>query len=84
MPATAKKKKSEGIKWISEREFSAMVDSRARSVLKISAKQFIDRWKKGQYRKLDTDTCPGVIELSLLAPLPRRSSGRKNTKRGRR
>src|ERR1700733_7836452 len=83
MPA-ANKKKATGIKWVSKAEFSDMVDSRARRVLGISAEQFLTRWKNGQYRKLDTDTCPGVIELALLAPLPRRKSGRKKSKRGRR
>jgi hypothetical protein len=84
MPALAKKRKITEVKWVDKREFDAMVDSRAKRVLGISGKQFINRWKNGRYRKLDTDTCPGVIELAILAPLPRRKSGRKNTKRGRR
>ena len=84
MPAIKKKKKTSGIKWVSKAEFSEMVDSRARRVLGISAEQFLARWKTGQYRKLDTDTCPGVIELALLAPLPRRKSGGKKSKRSRR
>jgi hypothetical protein len=81
VPAANKKKKTGGVKWVSKAEFSAMVDSRAKRVLGISAKKFFTRWKSGQYRKLDADTCPGVIELALLAPLPRRSSVRKFTKR---
>jgi hypothetical protein len=84
MPAANRKKKASEIKWVSKDEFSAMVDSRAKRVLGISAKEFLTRWKNGRYRKLDTDTCPGVIELALLAPLPRRKSGGKKPKRGRR
>ena len=83
MPA-AKKRKSVEVRWISKAEFSAMLDAKAQRVLNVSADQFIASWKSGSYRKLDTDTCPGVIELAILAPLPRRKSGRKNSKRGRR
>ena len=84
MPALAKKRKTAEVRWVNKREFDAMVDSRAKRVLGISGKQFITRWKNGRYRKLDSDTCPGIVELAILAPLPRRKSGRKNTKRGRR
>lgn len=73
-----------GIKWITRKEAAVMVDSHARRVLGISAKKFISNWKAGKYRKLDSDACPGVIELALLAPLPRRSSGGKVSKRSRR
>lgn len=78
------KRKSAAVKWVTKDEFNEMVDSRARRVLGISSKQFISRWNKGLYRKLDADTCPGAVELALLAPLPRRKRGRKNAKRGRR
>ena len=84
MPRTAKNKKAVPVRWVSKDEFSAMVDSRAKRVLGVSARQFISRWQKGQYRKLDSDTCPGVVELAILAPLPRTKRGRKNTTRGRR
>jgi hypothetical protein len=80
--ASAKHKKPVPIRWVSKDEFSAMVDSRARRVLGISAHQFVSRWNKGQYRKLDSDTCPGVVELAILAPLPRTKRGRKNSTRG--
>jgi len=79
-----KKRKTVEVKWVSKGEFTAMVDTRARRVLGITADQFISRWKNGRYRKLDADTCPGAVELAILAPLPRQKSGRKNTKRGRR
>jgi hypothetical protein len=81
----AKKRKIVEVKWINHREFAAMVDKRAKRVLGISADKFINRWKNGKYRKLDTDTCPGIIELAILAPLPRttKSAGKK-PKRGRR
>jgi hypothetical protein len=78
------KRKSMGVKWVTKDEFDEIVDSRARRVLGISSKQFISRWKRGHYRKLDADTCPGAVELAILAPLPRRKRARKNTKRGRR
>jgi hypothetical protein len=83
MPAT-KKKKDVKVRWVNKDEFSAMVDSRARRVLGISAAQFIARWKNGRYRNLDADTCPGAAELAILAPLPKEKRGRKKSKRGRR
>ncbi len=79
-----KLKSPPGVKWITSGEATAMVDSHARRVLGISAQKFISNWKAGKYRKLDSDECPGVIELAMLAPLPRRPSGRKVTKRGSR
>jgi len=79
MPAI---KRSPGVRWITRRQAETMVDSHSQRILGISAKKFISNWKAGQYRKLDSDECPGVTELALLAPLPRRTSGRKNTKRG--
>jgi hypothetical protein len=81
---TVKLKSRPGVKWITRGEATAMVDSHARRVLGISAQKFISNWKAGKYRKLDSDECPGVIELAMLAPLPRRASGRKVTKRGSR
>lgn len=80
----AKKRKTVQVRWVTKGEFTSMVDSRARRVLGISGRQFITRWNNGQYRKLDADTCPGAVELAILAPLPRNKSGRKNSKRGRR
>ena len=84
MSAIAKKRNAVEVRWVNKHDFSNMVDARAQRVLGISAEQFISRWKSGKYRKLDTDTCPGVIELALLAPLPRPKRARKESKRGRR
>lgn len=72
-----------GVRWITRREAAMMVDSHAQRVLGISAKKFISNWKAGKYRSLDSDDCPGVVELALLAPLPRRKSGSKLAKRSR-
>lgn len=79
MPANLKN----GVQWITRKEAAIMVDSHAKRVLGISAQKFISNWEAGKYRKLDSDECPGVVELALLAPLPRRASARKNTKRSR-
>ena len=75
-----KKRKIVDVKWASKREFDDMVEQRARRVLKLSTGKFISNWKLGKYRKLDSDTCPGVVELAILAPLPRKKSARKDTK----
>jgi hypothetical protein len=76
-------KKRLGIKWITRKEADATVESHAQRVLGISAQKFISNWKAGKYRKLDSDDCPGIIELALIAPLPRRTSGRKKRTRSR-
>lgn len=81
MPAI---KPKNAARWMTRREADAMVESHAQRVLGISAKKFISNWKAGKYRRLDSDECPGIVELALLAPLPRRTGGRKNSKRSRR
>jgi|GEM_PF-2237709 len=78
-----KKKLTSGVRWITRDEANALVDSHARSVLDVTGKEFISNWKAGKYLKLDSDECPGVIELAMLAPLPRRVSARKNKTRSR-
>lgn len=77
MPVSAKKLVTSGAKMVNRREMAAIVDAHAQRVLGVSGKRFISQWKAGKYRTLDSDACPGVIELALLAPLPRRASGRK-------
>lgn len=76
----ARKRKTVEVKWVDKHEFASMVDKRARRVLGVSANTFITRWKRGSYRKLDADTCPGVVELAILAPLPRTKGARSNSK----
>jgi hypothetical protein len=49
----------------------------SRRVLKISGKKFVAKWKGGRFRNLNSDECPGVIELALLAPKVNGSRGRK-------
>jgi hypothetical protein len=77
MPVSTKKLVTSGAKLVNRREMAAIVDTHARRVLGVSGRVFISQWKAGKYRKLDSDACPGVIELALLAPLPRRANGRK-------
>jgi hypothetical protein len=81
MPQSRAKKS--GVVWITRREVDAIVDARARRVLGVSGKQFVTNWKAGKYRKLDSDDCPGVIELALMAPLPRQTSAGKKRNRSR-
>jgi len=77
MSQSTKERVLSSVKWITRREAAAIVDAHARRVLGVSGQQFISKWKAGKYRALDSDACPGVIELALLAPLPRRARGRK-------
>ena len=73
----AKKNSISGIEWTSGEKAAALLDARARRVLKISGEEFISQWKAGKFRDLDSDACPGVIELALLAPKVNGSRGRK-------
>jgi hypothetical protein len=62
------KSKISGVRWVSDQEMASIVDKRARAVLNISGPTFTKRRRRGEYKKLDTDTCPGIVELALLAP----------------
>ncbi len=64
----AKKNSISGIEWASGEKAAALLDARARRVLKISGEEFISQWKAGKFRDLDSDDCPGIIELAILAP----------------
>jgi hypothetical protein len=77
----AKKRKMIGIKWLTKNETRKIIHARAKRVLGISGRDFVVNLRNGDYKKLDSDTCPGIIELALLAPEPKKSSGRKNRKR---
>ena len=68
-----------GVRWVTHREAKAMIETRAKRVLNIGTKEFVKRWNSGKYRKMDADKCPGVIELALLAPLPKIKRGRNNS-----
>jgi len=83
LTARAKRGVVAGVRWITRREVATIVDAHAQRVLGVSGEKFISNWKAGKYRKLDSDACPGVIELALIAPLPRRARGGKNRKRSR-
>jgi hypothetical protein len=76
MAATTKK-----IRWITKEEMVSIVNKRARTVLKISGKEFIRKRDNGAYAKLDTDQCPGIIELALLAPSKKVAKPRARKKR---
>ena len=74
---STKKAATTRVKWINREQAAAIVDAHAQRVLGVSGQRFISEWKAGKYRTLDSDACPGVIELALLAPLPRRARGQK-------
>lgn len=77
MRVGTKKLVTSGAKLVNRREMAMIIDKHAKRVLGVSGRVFISQWKAGKYRKLDSDACPGVIELALLAPLPSRVNGRK-------
>jgi hypothetical protein len=77
----AKRLKIPGIRWVSDSEMASIVDQRARAVLKVSGATFLRNRRNGKYKKLDADDCPGIVELSLLAPSVKvaNASGRKKS-----
>ena len=77
-------KPKSGSVWLDRSAGAALVESHAQRVLGISTDEFVRRWRAGRYRGLDSDECPGLMELAMIAPitkLTRRKSGRKITKR---
>lgn len=76
-----KKRKMIGIRWLTKKDTRKIIHARAKRVLGISGKKFVVNLRNGDYKKLDSDTCPGIIELALLAPESKKTSGRKNRKR---
>jgi hypothetical protein len=77
----AGKVKDTGLKWATRQEAAALLDARAKRVLKMSGEEFVAKWRAGEFKNLDSGDCPGVIELALLAPQSRKSRGRKKQKR---
>lgn len=77
----AEKVKDTGIKWATRQEAAALLNARAKRVLKMSGEEFVAKWRAGEFKNLDSGDCPGVIELALLAPQSRKSRGRKKQKR---
>lgn len=81
MPSTAY---APHTRWISREDANSMVDAHSRKVVGVGTEEFIKNWKAGKYRNMDADECPGIVELAMLAGVPKSSRGRKNTKRSRR
>jgi hypothetical protein len=77
-------KKVDGIKWVTREQAMALLDARARRVLKMSGKEFVVKWKAGEFKNMDSADCPGVISVALLASASERPRGRKKQKRGKR
>jgi hypothetical protein len=80
----AKKHKHVGIKWVTHDQALALLDARARRVLNMSGKEFVAKWKAGEFKKMDSGDCPGVIGVALLASASERPRGRKKPKRSNR
>lgn len=77
----AKKNRTHGTKWVTRLQAKAVLDARARRVLNISGDEFIAKWNAGEFRKMDSGDCPGVIELALLAPKTGKLRARSKQKR---
>lgn len=77
--------KVDGIQWLSSRKADAVVEKRARAVLKISGETFRKNRAKGEYATLDADQCPGIVELALIdsgeetLPVAKKTGSRKRS-----
>ena len=49
----------------------------------VSGQEFLDKWRAGDFKDMDSSDCPGVIGVALLAP-SELSPGRKHKKRSTR
>lgn len=83
MPAV-KKSKYSGLNWVRGAQALALLDARAKRVLKMSGSEFLAKWRAGKFKNMDSNDCPGVIGVALLAPASELARGRKNKKRSKR
>lgn len=75
------KRKAVAVRWLSPSEADALVEAKSRKILGISAKEFIANWRDGKYHTTDPEKdCPGIVELSMMASLPRDRRGSKNSR----
>lgn len=74
------KRKITRIRWLSPSESEALVESKTRKILGISTAEFLANWRDGKYHATDPEDCPGIVELSMIAPLPRLKRGAKNSR----
>ena len=79
MPVAKKTK----INWVSGAQALALLDARARRVLNMSGQEFLDKWRAGDFKDMDSSDGPGVIGVALLAP-SELSRERKHKKRSKR
>ena len=78
-------KKVDGIRWLTPEQALALLDARARRVLNMSGKEFVAKWKAGEFKNMDSADCPGVIGVALLASASERPHrARKKQKRRKR
>ena len=78
----AKKPKMIGLRWLTKRKTEAIIHMRAQRVLGISGKAFVTKYRNGEYKNLDSGSCPGIIELALLVPeKAKKTRAGKNRKR---
>ena len=81
MPTDIANKKNAKVRWISQREMESLFEKRARAVLNISSAEFVRDRESGKYAKLDSNDCPGIVELALLAPTSKVATARARKKR---
>lgn len=72
------------VTWVTRDQAMALLDARARRVLKMSGDEFVAKWKAGHFKNMDSGDCPGVIGVALLASASEKPRGRKKQKRRKR
>ncbi len=61
-----------GPRQVTEREWAADLDRRARLLMGMSGEQFVARWLAGEFRDRADD--PNVIRVSMLIPVGRKTA----------
>lgn len=56
-----------GTRWMTRAEMDTLIDLRAQKMLGISGKEFINNLDAGEYKHMDWDSRPGLMELFMLA-----------------
>ncbi len=52
-------------------EGRALFDRRARELVGMSGRDFLEKWDSGHYEDCDLDDYPGIVKLYMLMPLAR-------------
>jgi hypothetical protein len=80
---TKKRRKAPCAQWITQEQANSLIEAHARQVVGVGRDEFKRNWKAGKYANLDSDDCPGIVELAIFAGVSRHHAS-QNASRSRR